>query len=119
MTDKKTERRKHKRADLRVKAEYEVLRFVPQVLRAKEQVFKHTAETANISEGGLQLLDDKAPEPGQVLRIVFNPGEEERIKAFAKVKWAGYDNDIKKFRIGMEFYYLHDCDKKRIQALVN
>jgi c-di-GMP-binding flagellar brake protein YcgR len=120
MTETFDERRKYKRAELRVNAEYALLHFKPNVLLRDKLALKHKAQTVNISEGGLQLLNDSALEPGQIVRIAFRPKEEEKgINAFAKVKWAGYDGGIGKFRIGMEFYYLHDNDKKKIQELVS
>jgi c-di-GMP-binding flagellar brake protein YcgR len=120
MTDTFAERRKFKRAELKVKAGYVMLHFAPQALKRDKMASMHPAQTVNVSEGGVQLLVDSAPEPGQLVRLVFSPGEEEkRINAFAKVKWAGYDGEVKKFRVGLEFYYLHDEDKRRIQSLVN
>jgi c-di-GMP-binding flagellar brake protein YcgR len=119
MTETFAERRKHKRAELRVKAEYVLLHFSPHVLLRDKLAEKRLAQTVNISEGGLQILADSAPEPGQIVRLAIITEEEKRINAFAKVKWAGYDGEIKKFRVGMEFYYLHESDKERIRALVN
>jgi c-di-GMP-binding flagellar brake protein YcgR len=114
------ERRKHKRADLRVKAEYEIVSFVPQALRAKSSREKISAQTANISEGGVQLVVDRAPEPGNVVRLSIYTGPNDAgIKAFAKVKWAGFDSVFGKFRLGMEFYFLNAESRERIRSLVN
>jgi c-di-GMP-binding flagellar brake protein YcgR len=120
LPDSCDERRKYKRADVRIKVEYTVKDFLPQVIQRNKLHLTYQAETTNISEAGMQLLADSAPVPGQIVRLAFSPAEEEkRIMAFAKVKWAGYDPEIRKFRTGMEFYYLNENDKNRLRALIN
>lgn len=114
------ERRKYKRAECRINTEYFQMHFLPQALSQNKAPVKQPAKTVNISEGGIQLVADSAPDPGQIVRLVISPDDrEKRINAFAKVKWANYDGNIKQFRIGVEFCYLHEAGRKRIRSLVN
>jgi c-di-GMP-binding flagellar brake protein YcgR len=114
------ERRKYKRVELRVPIEYKVKSIMPNFIETKKPAEKRAAETANISLGGIQIIDDIAPACGQIVSLAFRPGGLERdIRAFARVRWADFDDRIKKYRIGLEFYYLHDDDSKMISGIVN
>lgn len=119
MQESFNDRRKYKRAGVCLKAEYAVLNFIPQAIQPKKKEVSHEAVTANISEGGIQLVVESAPEPGQVLRLQLRPEGSRRINAFAKVKWAGYDDAMNRYRIGLEFYFLRDYDRALIRSIVS
>jgi c-di-GMP-binding flagellar brake protein YcgR len=114
------ERRKFERIDMRTKVEYRIKTIVPHVVEAKRPVEKRVAESVNISLGGLQIIDEQAPPPGQILILSFSPaGNDRLVRAFAKVKWVGFDGGINKYRIGLEFYYIHEEDRRLISGIVN
>ncbi|HPI03541.1 MAG TPA: PilZ domain-containing protein [Candidatus Goldiibacteriota bacterium] len=113
------ERRKFKRADKNIHVSYKVVSVPNEIDDIKRQASRKVTESANISIGGIQLLDESELVPAQILRLEFTvEGRKETIVTFAEVRWVAKDSNIKKYRIGIEFLVLKDEDKKMIAELV-
>ena len=113
------EKRKHKRVDKKVTVAYKVVSMPSEIEKIKSAAEKNETETANISVGGIQLINDAGLNPEQILRIEIKMANAKSgIITFAEVKWSAKDDNIKKFRTGIEFLVLKDEDKKLIEEIV-
>ena len=113
------EKRRHKRVDKKVTVTYKVVSMPSELEKIKTAAEKNETETANISVGGIQLIDDSGLSPEQILRIEIKlESIKTNIVTFAEVKWSAKDDNIKKFRTGIEFLVLKDEDKKLIEEIV-
>ena len=113
------ERRKFKRADKNIHVSYKVVSVPNEIDDIKRQASRKVTESANISIGGIQLLDESELVPTQILRLEFTvEGRKDTVVTFAEVRWVAKDSNIKKYRIGIEFLVLKDEDKKMIAELV-
>jgi len=121
MTDSELyiERRKFKRTDKKISVSYKVVSIPNEIDDIKKQASRKVTESANISIGGIQLLDEMELVPDQILRLEFTvEGRKEPVITFAEVRWVAKDSNIKRFRIGIEFLVLKDEDKKMIEDVV-
>lgn len=113
------ERRKFKRVDKKFKVNYKLVSMPNEAKNIKEEAQKKEAESANISIGGIQLIQDIELQPEQILRIEFRPeGKDESIITFAEVRWCAKDSVLGKYRTGIEFLVLKEEDKNFIAKLV-
>lgn len=113
------EKRRHKRVDKKVTVTYKVVSMPSELEKIKTAAEKNETETANISVGGIQLIDDAGLSPEQILRIELKLETiKTNIVTFAEVKWSAKDDNIKKYRTGIEFLVLKDEDKKQIEEIV-
>src|SRR5665811_984968 len=98
MTDAQiyVEKRKFKRVDKRITVTYKVVSMPAEVQKIKSDAVKNQTESANISLGGIQLIDDMALTPEQIVRLEMkldtNPNT---IVTFAEIKWSAKDDNIK------------------------
>jgi c-di-GMP-binding flagellar brake protein YcgR len=113
------ERRKFKRVDKKITVTYKVVSLPAEIAEIKKKLEKSTVETANISIGGIQLLDDEELSPEQILRIEIKAqGRPGTIITFAEVRWSAKDSKLGRYRTGIEFLVLKDEDKAIIEDLV-
>jgi c-di-GMP-binding flagellar brake protein YcgR len=114
------ERRKFKRVDKRITVSYKVVSLPAEIAEIKKKIEKSTVETANISVGGIQLIDDEDLAPEQILRIEIRTQKKmESIITFAEVRWSAKDSKLGRYRTGIEFLVLKDEDKELIESLVS
>ena len=121
MTDAQiyVEKRKFKRVDKRVTVTYKVVSMPAEVEKIKTAATKNETETANISCGGIQLIDDKALTPEQIVRLEIKlETHPNPIVTFAEVKWSAKDDNIKRYRTGIEFLVLKEEDKAAIEEII-
>ncbi len=113
------ERRKYKRVDTTISVSYKVVSHEIEAEDIKKQAEKIKIESANISLGGIQLLDTRELKPDQIIRLEFNiDGAKEPVITFAEVRWVANDKNIGKYRTGIEFLVLKEEDKKNIEKLI-
>jgi c-di-GMP-binding flagellar brake protein YcgR len=113
------EKRRHKRVDKKVTVTYKVVSMPSEIEKIKSAAEKNETQTANISVGGIQLIDEAGLSPEQILRIELKlESIKSNIVTFAEVKWSAKDDNIKKYRTGIEFLVLKDEDKKMIEEIV-
>jgi c-di-GMP-binding flagellar brake protein YcgR len=113
------EKRRHKRVEKKVTVTYKVVSMPSEIEKIKSAAEKNETETANISVGGVQLIDEAGLSPEQILRIELKlESVKSNIVTFAEVKWSAKDDNIKKYRTGIEFLVLKDEDKKMIEEIV-
>ena len=121
MTDAQiyVEKRKFKRIDKKITVTYKIVSMPAEVAKIKTAAEKNETETANISVGGIQLIDDRALTPEQIVRLEIklekNPNA---IVTFAEVKWSAKDDNIKRYRTGIEFLVLKEEDKAAIEEII-
>jgi c-di-GMP-binding flagellar brake protein YcgR len=114
-----SERRKFKRVRSQVSVSYKIVSLPDEIEDIKKQAERKITESANISIGGIQLLDEVELKPEQILRLEFAvAGRKEPIVTFAEVRWTARDNNIKKYRIGIEFLVLKEEDRKTLLEIV-
>jgi c-di-GMP-binding flagellar brake protein YcgR len=113
------EKRKFKRIDKRITVTYKIVSMPDEIRKIKSAADKNETESANISVGGIQLIDDEALSPEQIVRIEIKlESYPNPIVTFAEVKWSAKDDNIKKFRTGIEFLVLKEEDKKAIEDII-
>jgi c-di-GMP-binding flagellar brake protein YcgR len=113
------EKRKHKRIDKKVTVTFKVVSMPSEIEKIKTAAEKNSSETVNISVGGVQLINDSGLKPEQILRIEIRlENAKTNIVTFAEVKWSAKDDNIKRYRTGIEFLVLKDEDKKLIEEIV-
>jgi len=113
------ERRKYKRVDTTIHVSYKVVSHELEAEDIKKKAEKRRIESANISLGGIQLLDSEELKPDQIIRLEFTINDSvEPIITFAEVRWVANDRNIGKYRIGIEFLVLKEDDKKNIERLI-
>ena len=114
-----SERRRFKRADTNISVTYKIVSLPNEAAKIKQQSEKNTAESVNISIGGIQLIDDEELGREQILRIEFKiEGKPDPVITFAEVKWCAKDNVLGRYRTGIEFLVLKDEDKAVIESIV-
>lgn len=121
MTDAQiyVEKRKFKRVDKRITVTYKIVSMPAEVAKIKTAAEKNETETCNISVGGIQLLDDKALTPEQIVRLEIKlENNPNPIVTFAEVKWSAKDDNIKRYRTGIEFLVLKEEDKAAIEEII-
>jgi c-di-GMP-binding flagellar brake protein YcgR len=113
MDENYIEKRKFKRASVNGSAEFEIFCTQSQSILMKTKREKKEADILNLSLGGLQIISDINISEEQILRmkIIFKESGAV-IYAYSQVRWAAYDEQIKKYRIGLEFFYLKDQYRK-------
>jgi c-di-GMP-binding flagellar brake protein YcgR len=113
------ERRKFKRVDRRISVTYKIVSLPAEIEEIKKKVEKNTVESANISVGGIQLIDDEELKAEQILRIEIKAGvRNDAIVTFAEVRWSAKDAQLGRYRTGIEFLVLKDEDRIVIEELV-
>lgn len=113
------ERRKFKRTDRKITVTYKIVSLPAELAEIKKKLEKNTVESANISIGGIQLIDDEELNAEQILRIEIRAeGRTGTIITFAEVRWSAKDSRLGKYRTGIEFLVLKDEDKAIIEELV-
>ena len=113
------ERRKYKRVEKKVEAMYKIISTQDSGENAREVAVKREAGSANISEGGIQLLiDGRQLEKDQIVGIELMTSEEKKIRTFAEVRWASFDPEFGKYRTGFEFLAIKDDDKEIIKEII-
>lgn len=113
------EKRRHKRVEKKITVTYKVVSMPSEIEKIKSAAEKNETQTANISVGGIQLIDNTGLAPEQILRIELKlESVKSNIVTFAEVKWSAKDDNIKKYRTGIEFLVLKDEDKKMIEEIV-
>ncbi len=113
------EKRKYKRVDKRIEVTYKVVSMPSEIEKIKKQADKNEAESANISVGGIQLINNDKLEPEQIIRIeIIIDKAPMPIITFAEVRWSAKDDNLGKNRAGIEFLVLKDEDKKIIEELI-
>lgn len=121
MTDAQiyVEKRKFKRVDKRITVTYKVVSMPAELEKIKNAATKNQTETVNISCGGIQLIDDYALSPEQIVRLEIKlENNSNMIVTFAEVKWSAKDENIKRFRTGIEFLVLKEEDKAAIEEII-
>ncbi len=121
MTDAQiyVEKRKFKRVDKRITVKYKVVSMPAEVEKIKTAAVKNQTETANISVGGIQLIDDTPLSPEQIVRLEIKLDTHPNpIVTFAEVKWSAKDDNIKRYRTGIEFLVLKEEDKAAIEEII-
>ncbi|HDQ25130.1 MAG TPA: PilZ domain-containing protein [bacterium] len=114
------ERRKFKRIDANIRVKYRVVSAPSEIADIKKQVERAEVESANISLGGIQLIDDEEIAAEQILRIEMSTDKKpDPIITFAEVRWSAKDSSIGKYRTGIEFLVLKDEDKALIEEMIN
>jgi c-di-GMP-binding flagellar brake protein YcgR len=102
------EKRRHKRVNKKLKVIYRVMQGAEIGIIESEKA-KKTVESLDISVCGIQLICDEQFEADQVLRLdVIVDGEDKPMATFAEVRWCRRDNQLAKYRIGMEFLVLKE-----------
>ena len=121
MTDAQiyVEKRKFKRVDKRIIVTYKVVSMPSEVEKIRNAATRNEAESANISVGGIQLIDDTALTPDQIVRLEIKlENNPNLIVTFAEIKWSAKDDNIKRFRTGIEFLVLKEEDKEAIEQII-
>jgi c-di-GMP-binding flagellar brake protein YcgR len=113
------EKRKFKRVDKRITVTYKVVSMPSEVEKIRDAATKNETESANISVGGIQLIDDMALTPDQIVRLEIKlENNPNLIVTFAEIKWSAKDDNIKRFRTGIEFLVLKEEDKEAIEEII-
>lgn len=111
------ERRKHKRAEKKLKVIYKQMpkSDVPaSALQEKKNVLSE-----DISISGIQLICDERIPLDQIVRldIVVTEGTDP-LATFAEVRWVREDAGLKKYRVGMEFLVIKEDHIEAIKKLI-
>jgi len=113
------EKRKFKRVEKKITVTYKVISMPAELEKIKSAAVKNETETANISVGGIQLIDDSPLKPEQIVRLEIKlPNHPAPIVTFAEIKWSAKDDDIKRYRTGIEFLVLKEEDKAAIEEII-
>lgn len=112
------ERRRFKRVEKRLQVSYKIVSLPDEISEIKKQAGKKTVDSANISCGGIQLIDEEKLEPEYILRLEFAAADEKKIITFAEIKWTAKDENEGKYRTGIEFLVLKEEDKQAIESLI-
>lgn len=113
------ERRKFKRVDKRISVTYKIVSLPAELEEIKKKAERSTVESANISVGGIQLIDDEELKSEQILRIeIKTGGRNDPIITFAEVRWSAKDSQLGRYRTGIEFLVLKDEDKTAIEEFI-
>lgn len=95
------EKRRHKRVKKKLKVFYRVLSKDEMENEVNE---KRIVESSDISISGIQLICDEKIALEQIIRLdIFIEENQDPLTTFAEVRWVKFDENIKKFRAGMEF----------------
>ncbi len=111
MTEANTEltQRKHSRVDLHAHVEVD-LATPSQPAPAAEPSAPLSADSLNISEGGMCIRSEKPFDAGIFILADFSLPSEKPIRVISRIIWSrasdsgGYDS-------GMEFWYIEDEDR--------
>ena len=103
------EKRKFKRVSVNADAEFEFFQAVSQASMLNKQNQKMNAKVDNISLGGLQIITDFEIPCEQILRMRVCFGNTGfKIGAYSQVRWSRFDEKLKKYRVGLQFFYLKE-----------
>ena len=113
------EKRAYKRVPVNAQAECEVYSPEPQLISMNRKKTRYNYRVENICLGGLQLITDRLLPAESILRVkvIFN-GIPETICAYTQVRWCRFDNNIKSYRTGLEFFYLKDNYKNICSRII-
>jgi c-di-GMP-binding flagellar brake protein YcgR len=115
-----SERRMFKRINTKVSVTYKVVSQAAEIESIKKETQRSITETINLSVGGIQLIDSIQLKPDMILRLEFRPQNNSApIVTFAEVRWCAKDDDISKYRTGLEFLVLKDEDKNALQKIID
>ncbi len=111
------ERRKHKRVEKKLRASYKLISR--DELESESESKKIKVESIDISTSGIQLICDEDIETDSIIRIDIEiPIEKTFIETFAEVRWCKFDNQIKKYKIGLHFLVIKEDHINLINRLV-
>lgn len=111
------ERRKHKRVEKKLRASYRLI--FRDELESDIELNKIKVESIDISTSGIQLICDENIDIDNIIRIDIEiPIEKTSIETFAEVRWCRFDNEIKKYKIGLHFLVIKEDHINLINRLV-
>ncbi|HDT15745.1 MAG TPA: PilZ domain-containing protein [Firmicutes bacterium] len=108
-----SDRRKFARKDTFCRVKYKVLSAEQQTVDIKKSMERKTAQSSDLSVGGMKIAGEIDAKKGDVIRVEFIFEEREPVTTFAEVKWIKPEE--KEF--GIEFLILKDKDKEFIENL--
>jgi len=111
------EKRRHKRTYRKLKVHYRMLNETEEdtIIIPKK---KKTAESADISISGIQLICDDSLSIDSVIRLDIEVEQAQPLSTFAEVRWVRQDEKNGKYRLGLEFLVIKEDHIKLIQALM-
>jgi len=111
------EKRRYKRVDRKMRVTYKLAPSSEEE-EGKIDTAKKLVETADISIDGLQLICEEDIPISSLLRLdVEIEGENKPLATFAEVRWARFDTQIKKFRIGLQFLVIKEDHVEAIKKI--
>ncbi len=111
------EKRRHKRVSKKLKVQYRLLDDTEEEALMIQKK-KKTAESADISISGIQLICDERLENDSVIRIDIEIENKHPLSTFAEVRWVKKDETAEKFRVGLEFLVIKEDHIRIIQSLM-
>lgn len=111
------ERRKHKRFKKQLRASYRLI--ARDELESDIEPKKIKGESVDISTSGIQLICDENIRKDNIIKIDIEiPMEKTLIETFAEVRWCRFDDEMKKYKIGLYFLVVKEDHINLINRLV-
>jgi c-di-GMP-binding flagellar brake protein YcgR len=103
------ERRKHKRAFTKMHVKYKVMAGDEFETVSADHEKKRLVTSEDISISGIQLICDEELKIDKVVRLDVSVDDGgQTLATFAEVRWVRRDEQLKKFRVGMEFLVIKE-----------
>ncbi len=115
------EKRKNNRIVLSIPARYKLFNLDNLEKDVREEALKSKSKVRNLSLGGVQLVSDKAFQPGAVLELELAMPGVQPVRTVAKVVWCrpSPPPSEKEFNLGIQFIPVYEEDLMKLKEYLS